>query len=96
MADHGNREPAHVADAGWEGPVFLPGAGNSGCKYFMAKIWGRTRFYPFTAEDSIVIKPSPRAPVLHSLIESGFKASEWSVRDEARHAKSKTMTLANA
>lgn len=87
------REPARVETAGWEGPVFLPGATSAGRKYFIAKIWGRTRFFPFASSDTILIKPSPRAPVLRSLLDSGFQATEWAIRDKARHAKSKTTTL---
>ena len=88
------REPASIGEAGWEGPVFLPRDSRSQSprrKYFVAGIRGRTRSYPFTSDDRITIEPSARSPIFQWLIDSGFAGLEWSIRESARHSKSKTM-----
>ena len=88
------REPARVGADGWEGPVFLPGkaAGNaSALRFFVARIRGETRAYPFDAAvDSLAITPSGELDLFAALAASRFMAEEWSIRPDAWHAKSKT------
>jgi hypothetical protein len=88
------REPAHSGEGGWEGPVFLPGTGRPGNApglWFYAKLSGHTRSYPFAPSDDVVtFRPSDRHPVFRWLGESAFSGTEWVVRDQATHAKSKT------
>jgi len=92
------REPSHDGVDGWEGPVILPttrpsqrGKG----KMFFARVEGRTRTYPFhAANDAIAIRPSPHSEVFQALIDSHFVATEWILREDALHAKSKTYSRA--
>ena len=88
------REPSRSGDDGWEGPVFLPAsrrrAGRQG-KLFVARLRGYTRTYPFLpGTDSVALRPSPDSEFLQTLRDSHFVAKEWIVREDARHAKSKT------
>lgn len=90
----GGREALQSGDGGWEGPVFLPESrrirGGQGALFF-ARIKGQTRTYPFLASlDSVTIKPSPDFTILQALQESHFAATEWAIREDATHAKSKT------
>lgn len=90
------REPSRHCEDGWEGPIFLPenrrGKGRPG-KWFCARLRGDTRTYPFLpSQDSLTIRPSPEREVLHALLDSHFVATEWIVREDATHAKSKTYT----
>jgi len=71
---------------GWEGPVFLPGNG----KAFVARIGGESRRSPFLNSDSMTIKPAAKDGVLRALLDSSFSPTEWIVREDAAHAKSKT------
>jgi hypothetical protein len=88
------REPSAQGEDGWEGPVFLPqnrrtepGQG----KLFFARLQGHTRRYPFQPSgDSLVIRPSPDSEVLQALLGSQFVPTEWLIREDAAHAKSKT------
>jgi hypothetical protein len=94
MATDEARQPAQTGEAGWEGAVLLPRARqkHAGRKYFLARLHGQTRSYPFIPRDRIEIQPSARWPIFHWLIESGFAGFEWSIRESARHSKSKTMS----
>jgi hypothetical protein len=88
------REPSRRGEDGWEGPVFLPESrrGN-GCRgnWFFACLRGYTETYPFLpAQDSVTIRPPPDNEVLQALLDSHFVATEWAVRSDAKHAKSKT------
>jgi hypothetical protein len=92
------RAPSRSGEEGWEGPVFLPGGrrgkGGPG-KLLFARIRGHTRAYPFLpAEDAVTIRPSRGAEVLQALVDSQFAGKDWAVREDARHAKSKTYTRA--
>lgn len=88
------REPSSLGEDGWEGPVFLPrvsGRSNGPRRLFFARVQGITRTYPFRhSEDSLVIRPSPNIPVLQALVDSRFTGETWHIREDARHAKSKT------
>lgn len=71
----------------WQGPIFLPN--NSG--KFFAVLAGETDHYPFSPQtDRFELKPSPRYEIFQQLIESNFVGTTWSLRSNARHAKSKT------
>ena len=92
------RNLARTVDGGWAGPVFLPSrdraapaqpAGDG--RLFFARIQGQTETYPFLdGKDSVTIAPGPAGGALRSLIDSQFAGTEWSVRRDATHAKSKT------
>jgi hypothetical protein len=92
------RTPSRTGDECWEGPVFLPSRGrrsNGHEKLFVARVGGDTRRYPFDADrDSLIIRPAPENELFESLRDSHFTATEWLVRDDAHHAKSKTYTRA--
>jgi hypothetical protein len=89
-----SREPVRCGVDGWDGPVFLPrGKSRRRCdgKFFIAKITGDTRIYPFLpSEDTMLLSPARGSDVIQSLIDSGFACKEWAVREDATHAKSKT------
>jgi hypothetical protein len=89
-----NREPSRCGEGGWEGPVYLPDNGRAKDrrgKLFFARIRGYTQTYPFLhPKDSVTIGPSRDRDVFQALIDSGFVAKEWGVRQDATHAKSKT------
>jgi hypothetical protein len=88
------RVPARRGEEGWEGPVFLPptrrgkaGPGN----WFYASIRGQTEAYPFVpSHDGLTIRQAAGYDVLQTLLDSHFVASEWAIRTDATHAKSKT------
>jgi hypothetical protein len=88
------REPSRRDEYRWEGPVFLPArpGGPSGPpRLFFARIQGLTRSYPFIPDvDSLTFLPSAKDEVLQDLVDSGFVATEWAIRENAGHAKSKT------
>ena len=94
-----SREPVRCGVDGWEGPVFLPGGKGRGRdgKFFIAKITGDTRVYPFLPnEDSLLLSRSQGSDVIQALIDSGFACKEWAVREDATHAKSKTYASVEA
>lgn len=71
----------------WEGPIFLP---NNRGKFF-AVLAGEADIYPFSSEtDRFELKPSARHQIFQQLIDSDFAGSVWSLRSNARHARSKT------
>jgi hypothetical protein len=88
-----NREPSRSGEECWDGPIFLPRRhGKEGPSLvFFARLQGQTRTYPFLqGEDVVTIRPSPGVEVLQTLLDSQFVGQEWAVRDNARHARSKT------
>lgn len=92
------RETNSHREEGFEGPIFLPRSGHQNQanlsrngKWFWAQLRGNTQRYPFvSSEDSLTICPSEGLPVLKSLRDSHFTATEWVIREDATHAKSKT------
>ena len=70
----------------WEGAIYLPG----GEKLFYARLAGPTDVYPFTAADTLAIRPGPDDAALRELVASGFSGREWRVRPAATHSRSKT------
>jgi hypothetical protein len=88
------REPTRVGVDGWEGPVFLPSDGHgpkATGKWFFAKVGGYTRVYPFLpAVDQVKVGSGSSHDTLRRVIGSGFCGQEWSIREDAWHARSKT------
>lgn len=78
--------PIRREDPVFEGPIYLPG----GEEVFYAHLSGSAEIYPFDSGDSLTINPHPDAPIFAQLVESGFAGSEWMVRSDAIHARSKT------
>jgi hypothetical protein len=89
-----NRQPIRVGAHGWEGPIFLPSVGHgprASGKWFFAKVIGHTRVYPFLpAVDQVKVGPGRSQEALRRVIESGFTGREWSIREDSRHARTKT------
>lgn len=93
LASTGKREPTHCADDGWQGPVFLPSSQRCAAdarRLFFARVSGFAKTYPFRQEDEYTIRPGQGRPMLESLIASEFIPTEWVIRSDAQHAKSKT------
>jgi hypothetical protein len=94
------RPPGRTAVEGFKGPVFLPRAGRSQKgpgKFFYAHIDGLTQACAFDrARDAFTLHPSADCPVLAWLAESQFEPTEWLIRDDATHGKSKTFTRSDA
>jgi hypothetical protein len=88
------RQPSRSGEDGWAGTVYLPGAEKDKARqgrWFFAKLSGETRAYPcLPGEDLVTIRPTKEDGVLQSLSDSQFAGKEWIVRQDARHAKSKT------
>ena len=91
------RATARSGDDGFEGPVFLPSRGRGRCgpgKLFLARLRGDTEAYPFLpSQDVLTITPPPASPsgqILRALTDSRFAATEWAIRRDATHAKSRT------
>ena len=88
------REPTAKGERCWSGPVFLPrpiSRRNSKCKFFFARLAGRAKTYPFLGTtDSITLRHFVGCEILRALIDSGYEAEEWAVREDATHSKSKT------
>lgn len=79
--------PPMVEYLEWKGAIFLP---ESRGKFF-AVLEGEADIYPFSPEtDRFEIQPSARYRIFRQLIESNFTGSVWSLRNNSRHAKSKT------
>ena len=87
------RVPLRSGDEFWEGPLFLPRSGrraDSPGNWFFAKIGGHAQTYAFAAGDVLTLSPHGSHEIFQSLIDSGFKARDWIIRENATHAKSKT------
>ena len=88
------REPIRVGADGWEGPIFLPRHGRgprASGKWFFAKVGGHTRVYPFLpAVDQVKVGSGSSHDTLRRVIGSGFSGQEWSIREDAWHARSRT------
>jgi hypothetical protein len=89
-----NRQPIRVGVDGWEGPVLLPRVGRvprASGKWFFAKVSGHTRVYPFLpVVDQVKVGSGSSHDALRRVIGSGFSGQEWSIREDAWHARSKT------
>jgi hypothetical protein len=89
-----SREPIRRGMEGFEGWIYLPPRGRAvpgGGKRFYARIHGATEAYAFDPQgDAIEIVASERTLAFGWLAESKFTGSEWQLRADASHAKSKT------
>lgn len=87
------RAPAWSGEETWAGGILLPRRLSRTAKAeecFTARLSGPTKIYPFAPTDTLTISPTPRAPILQWLCDSGFTGAEWRVRADAVHAKSET------
>jgi hypothetical protein len=97
------RNHSPTAEKGWQGPVYLPTNGRNRTRaaaesglWFFAELRGQTHSFPFVENvDLLRIDPNPDSVVLRHFIDSGFKPTEWLVRPDAFHAKSKTSKRAS-
>jgi hypothetical protein len=86
--------PPAPAPGGFEGPVLLPRRPGRDAKYFFARIAGLTTTLPVADHGAAVsINPPADAPALQALLDSHFVPTEWQLRPDASHAKSKTYTI---
>ena len=86
------REPGHSGPDGWQGPIFLPQKKRTAAaKVYFGKIAGHTQSYPFCPQDRVTLQPAPGAPILEWLQESHFAGHEWIIRENATHARSRTL-----
>jgi hypothetical protein len=90
-----SRVPTSRTDGGWSGPVFLPrkasASGRPPGKFFHARITGQTETFAFVkGNDLLTMQPASGDGAVAALVDSNFIAEQWSIRADARHAKSKT------
>lgn len=93
----GPRTQVDGAPYHWEGTIFLPPGARRRAdnlqRSLFARISGHTRTYPFArSTDLLTIRPADGPCVWADLLESGFAPTEWVVRENAAHARSKTFT----
>lgn len=85
------RKPIHDGEDYWFGPVFLPRRSSEVGRFFVAHLTGRTQTYSFIqGEDQLLIAPDSGVGCLRHLVDSGFTPRTWTIREKARHRKSKT------
>jgi len=90
-AELSNATPAsRQGEDAYVGPIFLPSK-PPGTQFFV-RLAGFTEVYPFTSNDVLKLTPSASHPVLQELIDSRFAGSEWHIRRQATHARSKTFS----
>lgn len=83
-------EPSARIDAAWQGPVVLPTHGAPG-RHFIAALSGEQLIYPFAADtDMVLIAPDGTYPLFRWLSAAHFTPTEWRVRANATHARSRT------
>ncbi|MGE0608075.1 MAG: hypothetical protein AB7O62_13355, partial [Pirellulales bacterium] len=76
----------------WSGPIFLPRQpGDHGPgKWFQALLAVETLTHAFMAEDRLTLDASSSDLFMRWLVDSNFMPQVWSIRQAARHARSKT------
>jgi hypothetical protein len=86
--------PTETIEDDWTVSIFLPAAGKSSKrKFFCAKLTGSVQLAPFTATSAEVkLQSSFQQPAIQLLIDSNFAPTEWRVRPNATHARSRTLT----
>jgi hypothetical protein len=86
--------PITTVDDDWTVSIFLPPAHRSSQrKFFQAKLSGPIQLAPFAATSAeFKLQPSFQQPAIQLLIDSHFSPTEWRVRPNATHARSKTLT----
>jgi hypothetical protein len=87
-----------AGEAEWSGEIVLPspgGARTSKQKYYFAHLSGSVRSFPFLPElDALRIQPVEGSKDLQWLIDCSFSPTSWLIREDARHARSKTYVRA--
>jgi len=78
----------------WTVSIFLPFTSKSSRrKFFHAKLTGLVQLAPFAATAAeFKLQPSSQQPAIQLLVDSHFVPTEWRVRPNATHARSKTFT----
>ena len=85
------RPVIRAGDESWEGPVFLPPRGTANDRtLFFGRLRGHTVVHPFSTGDHFAIEPSAGGGALRPLADAQFHPTEWVVRADATHRKSKT------
>lgn len=91
---HALTTPIRQGEEGWEGAILLPRGQRQGRGknlLFFGRICGFTRTYPFLASrDSLTLNPLPGCEAPQALLESDYAATEWIIREDALHARSRT------
>jgi hypothetical protein len=88
VAEMGERaEPPWRGEKCMEVVIFLPGTPG---KQFFARLAGDTEVYPFSPPDAVRVKPALGHEALRCLLDSSFAGSEWHLRRDATHSRSKT------
>jgi hypothetical protein len=102
MEASATRTPLRLHSDGWDGPVYLPSKRRGrdiSRKMFIAKVSGQAQTYSFQpGQDTLEINPEATRSredreILQQLNESHFTPTQWVIRDDARHAKSKTYAV---
>lgn len=87
------RLPLAFGPDGWQGPIYLPK--RSTClesdRLFFASISGETKTFPFLPGQDTFHCHAESDPELRSLVESAFEPTEWVVRPDATHVKTRTV-----
>jgi hypothetical protein len=88
--------PTITVEDDWSVAIFLPPARpGPRRKFFHAKLSGPVQVAPFDAASTeFELHPSIQQPAIQWLIDSHFTPTEWRVRPNATHARSKTLTEA--
>lgn len=91
------RTSAEISEQEWEGQIFLP------CnprrlaakqQLYFAMLKGQTRTCPFIPmEDTLTIGHTRENDVFESLRGSNFTPTEWLIRENATHARTKTVRV---
>lgn len=93
MTDHPSRVPRQLPDESWEGPIFLPPRrpNTPSNRFFVARLSGPAHTWTFEPTyDRLKIAHLPDIPALDHLTFSHLTPTQWLIRDNATHAKSKT------
>ena len=84
--------PTAKVEDDWTGSIFLPVKGQrTKRKFFHAKLTGPVQVVPFAETFAeLRLRPSMQQSAIGLLVDSHFAPSEWRVRPNATHARSKT------
>jgi hypothetical protein len=91
------RGPMNSGFVSWQGPIYLPRRQSSEPgKYFMARLEGETQLYAFGTQDNVSLAATTDSSVIEAFAESRFTPQQWSLREQAFHAKGKTVVRRSA
>jgi hypothetical protein len=84
--------PIEIVEDDWTVSIFLPPIGQSAQrKFFHAKLTGPVQLAPFAATSTeFKLQPSFQQLAIQLLVDSHFAPTEWRVRPNATHARSRT------